>query len=90
MLSEGRFGDNLLRLAITVHLCTGQSSSWQARLLCWLQPSGFRPCRSRNASRLRFDIDVLWNLPRDGAQSFNQRLALCAIVDDECVVFAMR
>ena len=26
----------------------------------------------------------------DRAQSFNQRLALCAIVDNECVVFAMR
>ena len=29
-------------------------------------------------------------LARDRAQSFNQRLALCAIVDHECVVFAMR
>jgi hypothetical protein len=29
-------------------------------------------------------------LASDRAQSFNQRLALCAIVDDECVVFAMR
>ena len=29
-------------------------------------------------------------LARDRAQSFNQRLALCAIVDNECVVFAMR
>ena len=30
------------------------------------------------------------SLARDRAQSFNQRLALCAIVDNECVVFAMR
>ena len=29
-------------------------------------------------------------LASDRAQSFNQRLALRAIVDDECVVFAMR
>jgi hypothetical protein len=29
-------------------------------------------------------------LARDRTQSFNQRLALCAIVDHECVVFAMR
>jgi hypothetical protein len=29
-------------------------------------------------------------LASDRAQSFNQGLALCAIVDDECVVFAMR
>src|SRR6266700_3497513 len=31
-----------------------------------------------------------FSLACDCAQSFNQRLALCAIVDNECVVFAMR
>jgi len=29
-------------------------------------------------------------LVRDRAESLNQRLALCAIVDNKCVVFAMR
>ena len=33
---------------------------------------------------------VLWNLARDGAEPFNQSLALCAIVDHEGVVIAMR
>ena len=42
------------------------------------------------ADVLRGSSESRFSLARDCAQSFNQRLALCAIVDNECVVFAMR
>ena len=32
---------------------------------------------------------VLWNLARDSAESLNQGLAFCAVVDHEGVVFAV-
>ena len=44
-------------------------------------PGHARSPRVRRVSR--------YSLTRDRAQSFNQRLALCAIVDNERVVFAM-
>jgi hypothetical protein len=48
-----------------------------------------RPLRARSDA-IASKRAVLWNLARDGAESFNQSFALCAIVDHKRVVFAMR
>jgi len=80
----------LLRLAITVHLRSVNQA--HGKLVFHAGCSHLDSVRviHETYQKLRFDIDVLWNLARNGAQSFNQRLALCAIVNNECVVFAMR
>lgn len=47
-------------------------------------------CLPRKSSTVCSEPRGALFLARDRAQSFNQRLALCAIVDHERVVFAMR
>ena len=82
MLSDDRFGDNLLRLAITVHLRSVNQDP--GKLVSNAAPR--LPCHARSLCEKAASV----LLARDRAQSFNQRLALCAIVNNECVVFAMR
>ena len=148
VLSVDRFGDNLLRSAVAVHLRSVKQAHTKldsqtqrcdslARALL-LSPMRHVPCPStgtrlpsgsttvlisiqshlesgRNlfstnfhtrvadypteyvagkspvvANALRGSRESRFSLARDRAQSFNQRLTLCAIVDNECVVFAMR
>jgi hypothetical protein len=44
--------------------------------------------RSRNTA-IASERGALCNLARDGAESLNQRLAFCAVVDHEGVVFSV-